>query len=139
MPSGWQLALALNGFSAGNPSDYYTTNPAAKGNEFSPFFKLQAVDPGTGRFIAIAAQDAEIDEPAATLALWEHENSDPMCNFLQPPNWLDSPPAGVFRDHFHLLHRNGAMALWTDGHVKHQLYEQLKRPWFSCDKSIYPP
>ena len=138
MPGGWQMALALNGFSSVNPSDYYTTNPAAKGNEFSPFFKSQMQDPGTGRTVALAASDSEIDEPAATLALWEHENPDPMCNFIQPVDWLNSPPGGIYRDHFHLLHRNGAMTLWTDGHVKHLVYEQLRRPWFSCSKSIYP-
>jgi prepilin-type N-terminal cleavage/methylation domain-containing protein/prepilin-type processing-associated H-X9-DG protein len=138
MPGNWQLALALNGFSAGNPSDYYTTNPAAKGNEYSPFFKSQAVDPGTGRGYALAATDSEIDEPSATLAMWEHEYADPMCNFLQPADWLTSPPGGAYQDHFHLLHRNGATTLWTDGHVKHQIYEQLRRRWFSCNKSIYP-
>ena len=138
MPNGWQTALALNGFSRANPSAYYTTNPAAQGNEFSPFFKTRVVDPGTGRSVAIAAADSEIEEPSATLALWEHENPDPMCNFLQPADWLNSPPGGLFLDHFHLLHRNGATTLWVDGHVKHQLYEPLKRRWFSCNKSIYP-
>jgi prepilin-type N-terminal cleavage/methylation domain-containing protein/prepilin-type processing-associated H-X9-DG protein len=138
MPNGWQLALALNGFSENNPSAYYATNPAAQGNEYSPFFKTQLLDAASGRAYAQAANDAEIDEPSTTLALWEHENPDPMCNFLQPADWLTSPPGGAFRDHFHLLHRNGAMTLWSDGHVKHQLYEQLKRPWFSCNKSIYP-
>jgi prepilin-type N-terminal cleavage/methylation domain-containing protein/prepilin-type processing-associated H-X9-DG protein len=139
MPGGWQLALALNGFSTLNPSDYYKTNPAAMGNEFSPFYKTQILDPGTGRNVALAANDSEIDQPATTLALWEHENPDPMCNFLQPADWLYSPPGGAYRDHFHLLHRSGATTLWTDGHVKHQNYEQLKRPWFSCNKSVYPP
>ncbi len=138
MPGAWQLALALNGFSRGNPSAYYTTNPAAQGNEYSPFFKDQVADPATGRTYALAAVDAEIDEPATTLALWEHENPDPMCNFLQPPDWQDSPPGGQYLDHFHLLHRNGSTTLWTDGHVKHQIYGQLKRRWFSCIKSIYP-
>jgi len=138
MPGGWQTALALNGFSSINPSDYYTTNPAAKGNEFSPFYKAQGSDAASGRAYAIAAADSEIDEPAATLALWEHENPDPMCNFLQPADWLNSPPGGQYKDHFHLLHRNGATTLWVDGHVKHQLYDQLKRRWFSCNKAIYP-
>jgi prepilin-type N-terminal cleavage/methylation domain-containing protein/prepilin-type processing-associated H-X9-DG protein len=139
MPRNWQMALALNGFSAANPSDYYTTNPAAKGNEYSPFFKSQGQDPGSGRSYAVAGTDSEIDEPSSTLALWEHEYADPMCNFLQPSDWLYSPPGGPIRDHFHLLHRNGAMTLWIDGHVKHKNYEQLRRPWFSCNKSIYPP
>ena len=96
------------------------------------------MDAGTGRTYAISAADFEIDEPSATLALWEHQYDDPMCNFLQPPNWLTSPPAGAYQDHFHLLHRNGSTTLWTDGHVKHQIYQQLRRRWFSCNKSIYP-
>lgn len=138
MPGKWQTALAINGFTPLLPSDYYAVNPAAKGNEFGPFFKNQVPDPATGRQVAIAASDSEIQEPSTTLALWEHENPDPMCNWLQAPNWLNSPPGGSLQDHFHLLHRNGATTLWTDGHVKHQLYAQLKRPWFSCNKSIYP-
>ena len=138
MPQTWQLALALNGFSADNPSDYYAVNPAAQGHEYSPFFKVKGFDAGSGRFYALAASDSEIDEPSATLVMWEHQNPDPMCNFLQPANWLTSPPGGATRDHFHLLHRNGATGLWADGHVKHQGYEQLKRRWFSCNKSIYP-
>ena len=88
--------------------------------------------------MALAAVDSEIDEPSRTLALWEHEFADPMCNFLQTPDWLSTPPGGMYLDHFHLLHRNGATTLWADGHVKHQIYEQLRRPWFSCNKSIFP-
>jgi len=137
-PGGWQMALALNGFSSVNPSAYYTTNPAAQGREFSPFYRTQILDVPSGRNVALAAADAQIDEPSSTLALWEHENPDPMCNFIQPPDWFTSPPGGPFKDHFHLLHRNGSTTLWTDGHVKHISYEQLRRPWFSCDKSIYP-
>jgi prepilin-type processing-associated H-X9-DG protein len=138
MPAGWQLAMALNGFSAANPSAYYATNPAAMGNEYSPFVKSVRLDAASGRYIAVAASDSEIDQPAETLALWEHENAGPMCNFLQPADWLTSPPTGPIQDHFHLLHRNGAMTLWVDGHVKHLAYAQLRRPWFSCRKSIYP-
>jgi prepilin-type N-terminal cleavage/methylation domain-containing protein/prepilin-type processing-associated H-X9-DG protein len=138
MPGGWQMALALNGFSSVNPSAYYTTNPAAEGNEYSPFYKSKSLDLATGRYFAVTAADSEIDEPAATLTMWEHENPDPMCNFLQPADWLTSPPGGTYRDHFHLLHRNGATTLWADGHVRHLDYERLRRPWFSCNKQIYP-
>ena len=70
MPSGWQTALALNGFSSLNPSDYYTTNPGAKGNEYSPFFKSLGVDATSGRGYAVAAADSEIEEPSSTLAMW---------------------------------------------------------------------
>jgi prepilin-type N-terminal cleavage/methylation domain-containing protein/prepilin-type processing-associated H-X9-DG protein len=137
-PTGWQMALALNGFNPYYPSDYYTTNPLAQGNEFSPFFRSQVMDPATGHAVALGANDAEIDQPSETLALWEHMNQTPICDFLQQANWLSSAPSGTFRDHFHLLHRNGSTTLWTDGHVKHQIYERLKRPWFSCNKSVYP-
>jgi len=71
--------------------------------------------------------------------LWEHQNPQPRCDFLQIPNWLTSPPTDpVYKDHFHLLHRNGSSTLWADSHVKHEIYEFLKRPWFSCAKSFYP-
>jgi prepilin-type N-terminal cleavage/methylation domain-containing protein/prepilin-type processing-associated H-X9-DG protein len=137
-PGGWQMALALNGFSAIKPSDYYATHSGVQGNEYGPFYKTKVLDASSGRYTAIAAADAEIEEPSLTLALWEHENPDPMCNFLQSPDWLSTPPDGMFRDHFHLLHRNGSTTLWADGHVRHQIYDRLRRPWFSCNKGIFP-
>jgi prepilin-type N-terminal cleavage/methylation domain-containing protein/prepilin-type processing-associated H-X9-DG protein len=137
-PSGWQMALAINWFNTITPSDYYAVNPAAAGNEFGPTVATITYDPTSGIEIDIGAVDAVIDQPSTTLLLWEHDNPFPRCNFLQPPNWLTSPPGGAYLDHFHLLHRNGATTLWVDGHVKHQIYEQLKRPWFSCRKDIYP-
>jgi prepilin-type N-terminal cleavage/methylation domain-containing protein/prepilin-type processing-associated H-X9-DG protein len=139
MPRSWQTAFGLNDFNIFLPSDYYAVNPAAKGQEYSPAYKDQITDPGTGKPIYIAASDAEIDEPSSTLILWEHENPEEVCNFLQVPNWLNSPPGGSYRDHFHLLHRNGSTGLWVDGHVKHQIYDRLRRPWFSCRKDFYPP
>jgi prepilin-type N-terminal cleavage/methylation domain-containing protein/prepilin-type processing-associated H-X9-DG protein len=138
MPGNWQMAYGLNEFDIYIPSAYYAAHPEAQGQEFSPCFRSKFTDPSTGVEIFVAAADAEIEQPAETLLCWEHFNPLPRCNFLQIPDWFDKPPAGDYQDHFHLLHRNGATTLWVDGHVKHQLYERLKRPWFSCRKSIYP-
>ncbi len=138
MPGSWQTAYALNDFNIYIPSAYFTTNPAAQGNEYGPCFKTKTIDPGTGMEIDFAASDAEIEQPSETLLCWEHLNPRPLCDFLQIPDWFNTPPSGAYRDHFHLLHRNGATTLWADGHVKHKIYDTLKRPWFSVLKSIYP-
>ena len=137
VPSEWQTALALNMFSPVNGSDYYTTHPEANGKEFSPFYKASVIDPASGRLCAIAPKSSEIDDSSQTLALWEHGYVVPGCNFLQAPDWDVSPPGGPYRDHFHLLHREGSTTLWMDGHTKHTLYDRLKRSWFVCDKSLY--
>src|SRR5579871_1753032 len=108
MPGSWQTALAINEFNPFLPSDYYAVNPAAQGNEFGPCFKDETFDPGTGLPVHIAASDVEVAEPTETLVMWEHENPTPACDWLQPVNWLFSPPGGSFRDHFHLLHRDGS-------------------------------
>ena len=138
MPGGWQMALALNDFNIYLPSAYYNTHPAAKANEYSPCYKSQGHDPATGLAVDTASGDSEIEQPSETLLCWEHLNPAPLCNFLQMPDWFTTPPGGAYRDHFHLFHRGGATTLWVDGHVKHQIYERLKRPWFSVRKSIYP-
>ena len=137
MPHDWQMALAINEFNTTLPSAYYSTNPGAEGNEFGPCLRSYTLAI-SGLITTTGAADCEVDEPAATLAMWEHENPLPACNFLQPADWLTSPPNGTYRDHFHLLHRNGATTLWVDGHVKHMLYDRLRRPYFSCRKDIYP-
>lgn len=138
MPGSWQTALAVNGFSTQHDSEYYSVNPAARGQEYGPFFKAKILEPASGRYYALAANNAEIEEASRTLAMWEHKYDDPMCNFLQPPNWVTSPPGGSIREHFHLLHRNGSNTLWMDGHVKHTIYDKLQRAWFSCNKSVFP-
>jgi prepilin-type N-terminal cleavage/methylation domain-containing protein/prepilin-type processing-associated H-X9-DG protein len=138
MPSSWQTAFGLNEFNIYIPSAYYTTNPQANGNEYSPSLKTKAIDPGTGLEVDFASADSEIEAPSETLLCWEHNNPTPLCDFLQLPDWFTTPPGGPYLDHFHLLHRNGSTTLWVDGHVKHQIYERLKRPWFSALKSIYP-
>ncbi len=138
MPSGWQMALALNAFSTINGSQYYTTNPAAAGSEFGPSFATELADPETGQHVETGASDSAIDQPSETLVMWEHAAYAPICNFLQPPDWFTSPPDGGYKDHFHLLHREGSTTLWVDGHVKHTLYGRLRRSWFSCRKDMYP-
>ena len=137
VPGEWQTALALNTFSPVNSSLYYTTHPEVEGKEFGPFYKTSVVDPASGRYAAVAPKDSEIDDPALTLALWEHGYIVPACNFLQYPDWDTSPPKGAYSEHFHLLHREGSTTLWMDGHVKHTLYDRLRRSWFSCNKSLY--
>ena len=138
VPGSWQMALALNIFNVYLDLDYYAANPAAKGNEFGPAYRSSQTDPITEEEMPLGAHDSEIDQPSTTLVAWEHQNPAPECNFLQSPDWLNSPPEGPYRDHFHLLHRNGATCLWCDSHVKHVIYDALKRPWFSCRKDIYP-
>ncbi len=129
MPPEWQMAVAYNWF---NPAfdSYYG------GNEYGPGAKTYYSQGGTQN--TNAASESEIDEPAATIATWEHLSRVPMCNFLQSPNWLESPPNDpVYINHFNFLHRKGATTVWADGHSKRMLYFQLKRRYFSCRKDIY--
>jgi prepilin-type N-terminal cleavage/methylation domain-containing protein/prepilin-type processing-associated H-X9-DG protein len=138
MPSSWQLSYAFNFFSPEKDSAYYATNPAAKGNEFGPASRISQIDP-SGQPVWLGTSDSEVEEPASTLILWEHEFDRPLCNFLQPQDWFNSPPPDSgLRNHFHFLHRDGTSTLWADGHVKHLVYGMLRRPMFSCNKSIYP-
>lgn len=139
MPRSWQLSYALNFFSPEKNSAYYITNRAAQGNEFGPASRTSQIEP-SGVPVWLGTTDAEVEEPASTLILWEHEFTLPLCNFLQPPDWFNSPPPEPkLRDHFHFLHRDGTSTLWADGHVKHMVYGMLRRPMFSCRKGIYPP
>lgn len=137
MPSRSQLAVAANGFSPYHSSAYYTTNPGASGQEFGPGAKSQALVNGT--FDYTAANESEIEESANTLAAWEHDFDTPLCNFLQPYDWLTGPPDNqTLKNHFNLLHVGGTNTFWCDGHAKRMGYGQLKRPMFSVRKSIYP-
>jgi prepilin-type N-terminal cleavage/methylation domain-containing protein/prepilin-type processing-associated H-X9-DG protein len=136
-PSEWQAAIAYSWFYAGFPSAYYATNPAANGLEYGPGGKQTYLSP-LGGIVSIGAGDSEIEDPAYTLAAWEHKAHAPVCNFLQGPDWVDHPPLDpTYSEHFHFLHRKGGTALWCDGHVKRIVYPQLKRPMFSCNKGIY--
>jgi hypothetical protein len=145
-PSGWQMAMAYNYFCAYYDygytqipcsSSYHSVNPNAVGKEFGPGAKLIVL---THPFsVSIGVSDSEIERTAETIAVWEHGHRAPVCNFLFAPNWFNSPPnSAAYRNHFNLLHREGTSTLWTDGHVKRISYNQLKRPWFSARKDIYP-
>jgi len=137
MPGVWQLAYAINGFTSTKPSAYYITNPSAQGNEYSPCDKSERIMPG-GYTISLAANNSELEEPSSTLVMWEHEAAVPLCNFLQPFDWVDSPPdIQSLRDHFHFLHRDGSNTLWGDTHVRRLVYTQLRRPMFSVRKDIF--
>lgn len=137
MPSTWQLAYTVNGFQSQIPSDYYSVNPAAKGNEFGPANEVQTWNGSF--FVSTPASDSQVDQPSYTLAMWEHEAAAPLCNFLQSYNWFGQPPnLDETRNHFHFLHGEGCNTLWCDGHTRKMLYGQLRRPMFSSRKDIYP-
>lgn len=137
MPSNWQSSYAINWFNTNTPSAYYTSNPGAQGKEFGPAARTTTQMPG-GYFSMTGASDSEIEEHANTLVAWEHLARAALCNFLQTPNWEESPPNDVdLITHFHFLHRKGANALWADTHVKRIVYTQLKRRMFATNKSIY--
>jgi prepilin-type N-terminal cleavage/methylation domain-containing protein/prepilin-type processing-associated H-X9-DG protein len=131
-----QTALAASGFSPFHGSAYYTTNPAAQGQEYGPGAKSQTLVNGVFDFTG--ANESEVEEPAATLAAWEHDAHVPLCNFLQSHDWVSGPPAlQSLKDHFNLLHTSGTNTFWVDGHAKRIAYGSLKRPWFSVNKGIY--
>lgn len=137
MPSQWQTSYAINFFSTTATSAYYTTNPTAQGSEFGPSSRTMEMTAGV--MTTTAASASEVEEPASTLLIWEHKATVPACNFLQMPDWFSSPPDDDhFRSHFHFLHRSGSNSVWADGHAKRLVYGNLKRPWFSSRKDIYP-
>ncbi|MBI5708661.1 MAG: prepilin-type N-terminal cleavage/methylation domain-containing protein [Armatimonadetes bacterium] len=137
MPGEWQLSYATNWFNPGISSEYYNTNPAARGQEYGPMARTGETDV-SGATVSLGANASVVEEPAGTLLLWEHEARAPVCNFLQPSDWFNSPPNDPnLIDHFHFLHRKGANALWADTHAKRITYFGLKRPMFSSVKSIY--
>jgi prepilin-type N-terminal cleavage/methylation domain-containing protein/prepilin-type processing-associated H-X9-DG protein len=136
-PQQWQLAIGHNGFQDGFASPYYTTNPAAEHQEYGPGTKNFRFENGIEVFDGVSG--SEIQEDANTLMAWEHGSYAPMCNFLMPYDWLNSPPdIKALRDHFNFLHRDGTNTVWTDGHARRMVYGQLRRPMFSVRKDIYP-
>lgn len=138
MPVKWQSAYAYNFFNPAYSSTYYSVNPEASGKEFGPGNKEYEFT-SNGAFSMKAASSSDIEQPSATLAVWEHLARVPMCNFLQVANWYSGPPNDrALKDHFHFLHRDGANTLWCDGHANRVSYGNLKRPWFSSRKDIYP-
>jgi prepilin-type processing-associated H-X9-DG protein len=73
------------------------------------------------------------------LEVWEHEAFAPICNFLQPYDWYDSPPdLDSLRQHFNFLHNGGTTTAWLDGHARRLVYGQLRRPMFAIRRDIYP-
>jgi prepilin-type N-terminal cleavage/methylation domain-containing protein/prepilin-type processing-associated H-X9-DG protein len=132
-----QSVLALNGFDPAIPSDYYTQNPGAAGQEFGPsIFSSQYVG---DTYETIGCSASLVEEPANTLLCWEHLAFAPICNWLQRPDWYTSPPnVPEMTEHFNFLHNGGTNTLWCDGHAKRFSYGQLKRPYFSVLKHIYP-
>ncbi|MBX3118247.1 MAG: prepilin-type N-terminal cleavage/methylation domain-containing protein [Fimbriimonadaceae bacterium] len=139
MPSEWQTAMAYNYFSSTNASKYYVTNPLASGQEYGP--GARSITTSLAGFaVTTGVNDSEVEEPAYTLAAWEHKFPAPVCNFLQGPDWLDHAPINpdTYIKHFNLLHRGGSNLLWCDGHSKRLHFQQLNRRMFSVQKSIYP-
>ncbi len=138
MPTEWQSAMAYNFFYAGNFSAYYTTNPVANGNEYGPGAKTVSVSID-GFTVTTGVNDSEVEEPAYTLAAWEHKFPAPVCNFLQGPDWFDNPPINpdTYIKHFNTLHRGGSNLIWCDGHAKRLHFQQLRRPMFSVRKEFY--
>ncbi len=137
MPGRWQLAVTYNWFNPARPSGFYTSHPRAAGQEFGPGARTN-VDLPDGRASSTGASDSEMQDAAGTLVLWEHDARVPLCNFLQAPDWFDSPPdVPTLREHFHFLHREAANAVFGDTHAKRVGYFQLRRPMFSMRKDIY--
>jgi prepilin-type N-terminal cleavage/methylation domain-containing protein len=136
-PNQWQIAVAYSWFNEAYGSSYYSVNPRARGNEYGPGVKTNRIGP-RGFFEATGINDSEMQDPAQTLVAWEHGGRAPVCNFLQPDNWFESPPRRKdLLDHFHFLHREGAVTIWGDGHTKRTVYGALKRHFFSVRKDIY--
>jgi prepilin-type N-terminal cleavage/methylation domain-containing protein/prepilin-type processing-associated H-X9-DG protein len=141
MPGKWQTAYAINWFNPYYTSPYYSSNPAAQGNEYSPVVKRF----DSANCTCIPAPDAEVEEPSRTIIMWEHGYGTPVCNWLQQTNWPrrgrewdEGPPRSrAYIDHFNFLHRSGANTLWCDGHARRILYDQLRRPMFASLKHIY--
>jgi len=128
-----QTAWAFNGWNPSLDSDYYASHPEARGNEYGPASKTYALIDGWADFGGAA--DSEVDRPAETLILWEHDSYAPLCNFLMPSDWTTSAPnEASLRDHFNFLHTNGTNSLWGDSHAKRIVYGALKRSYFTVIK-----
>ena len=132
-PARTQTAWAFNGWYPGLGSAYYAAHPEAEGHEYGPASKTARAVGGLVEFQG--ANDSEIERPAETLALWEHDAFAPLCNFLMPYDWTTSPPEiESLKNHFNFLHTNGTNTLWADGHVRRMVYGALKRAQFTVEK-----
>ena len=144
---GWQMALAYNYWhncktpgrscdvSTGNVP-YWRVNPKANQAEYGPGSKNMSNSSG---FVTTeGVNEGEIEEIANTVAVWEHGVWAPACTFLMLSNWFASPPNNTtLKSHFQMLHRDGSVMIWTDGHTKRLSFGNLKRPMFSVRKDIY--
>jgi hypothetical protein len=128
--------IALDGFGPQNGSAFYESHPSASGNEYGASTKTMVVV--DGYYTATGAGNGEVEEPASTLMAWEHGANVPLCNFLQPHDWFNSPPNDpALREHFNFLHTSGTTTVWLDGHAKRIVYGQLKRTMFVIRRDIY--
>ncbi|CAN5394358.1 hypothetical protein BH11ARM1_BH11ARM1_01960 [soil metagenome] len=135
-PGDWQLAIALSAFPDTGTSAFFTSHPAAAGNEYGPATRHGRIINGIETYDGVNA--SEFEEPAATLMAWEHHSYVPLCNFLSVYDWFNSPPEiESLKDHFDFLHREGTNTVWLDGHARRMVYGQLRRPMFSVRKDIY--
>jgi prepilin-type processing-associated H-X9-DG protein len=144
-PPGWQMVVAYNYWHNCDPlaycdaySSYWRRNPKAYMEEYGPGAKLMYNRNG---FVETkGVNDSEIQEPSNTVAVWEHGVWAPVCTYLMIYDWFDSPPPDPYNDlkqHFNFVHREGAIMLWCDTHVRRQVFGNLKRPMFSVRKDIY--
>jgi prepilin-type N-terminal cleavage/methylation domain-containing protein len=132
-PASSQTAWAFNGWNPSLGSDYYATHPEAQGQEYGPASKTYSTVGSWAQFGGVG--DSEVDRPAETLILWEHDSYAPLCNFLMPYDWTTSAPdIQSLRTHFNFLHTNGTNTLWDDGHAKRIVYGALKRSYFTVVK-----
>jgi prepilin-type N-terminal cleavage/methylation domain-containing protein/prepilin-type processing-associated H-X9-DG protein len=133
-PKTWQTGYAANAFCG----EAFPNQWGAA--EFAPMSKHFHWGPG-GQQLFDGASESEVEEPANTILMWEHFSRAPLCQFLEPYDWLESPPDGpgyqALKEHFDFLHRGTANVAWCDGHANRITYGQLRRPAFSCKKSIY--
>ena len=153
-PKDWQLSVAYAFFNSlldqDVPSSFFSKYPGAKDNEYSVSCEVICGDPyvpnndrlpcGQNWYDMIGANDADIQDPANTLVLWEHYSWAALCDFMQPYDWTYPPPHNTdLLNHFHFLHRNGANTVWADMHAKRFVYGALHRSYFTVRKDVFPP
>jgi prepilin-type N-terminal cleavage/methylation domain-containing protein len=132
-PAASQTAWAFNGWNPNLDSDYYAAHPEARDREYGPASKTFRTVNGWAEYGGTS--DSEMDRPAETLILWEHNAVAPFCNFLMPYDWSTSAPnIQSLRDHFNFLHNSGTNSLWGDSHAKRIVYGSLKREQFTVVK-----
>lgn len=134
MPTQWQTAYAINIVTPRDDLPYYNSHPNARGEEYGPSAKTTTVVDGI--MTMTGAVNSELEEPAYTLELWEHDAYAPMCNYAEVLDWDVNPPAAL-EEHFHALHNNATNAFWADGHAKRLAAKGLRRDMFACRKDIY--